>query len=47
MAKEEALEGDVKFGRAGHQQGTQLNGEVISCRFLVLFFLILFFTSSS
>ena len=26
MAKEEGLEGDVKFGRAGHQQGTQLNG---------------------
>jgi len=31
MAKEERLEGNVKFGRAGHQQGTQLNGEIIPC----------------
>src|SRR6218665_677190 len=28
-AKEEGLEGDVKFGRGGHQQGTQLNREII------------------
>src|SRR6218665_2342300 len=28
MAKEEGLEGDVKFGRGGHQQGTQLNREI-------------------
>src|SRR6218665_256166 len=31
-AKEQGLEGDVKFGRADHQQVTQLNGEVIPCR---------------
>src|SRR6218665_655532 len=31
-AKEEGLEEDVKFGKAGHQQGTQLIGEVIPCR---------------
>src|SRR6218665_362194 len=31
MAKE-GLEGDVKFGRGGHQQGTQLNREIISGR---------------
>src|SRR6218665_3122496 len=31
-AKEEGLEGDVKFGKVGHQQGTQLlNGEIIPC----------------
>ena len=23
------LEGDVKFGRAGYQQGTRFNGEII------------------
>jgi len=28
MAKEEGLEEDVKFGRGGHQQGTQLNREI-------------------
>ena|SRR6218665_630388 len=32
MAKEEGLEGDVQFGRGGHQQGTQLNIEIIPCR---------------
>ena len=26
LPAKEGLEGDVKFGRAGHQQGTQLNG---------------------
>src|SRR6218665_2172208 len=30
--KEERLEGDVKFGRGGHQQGTQLNREIIPGR---------------
>jgi len=29
MAEEEGLEGDVKFGRGGHQQGMQLNREII------------------
>jgi len=31
MAKEERLERNVKFGRMGHQQGMQLNGEIIPC----------------
>ena len=31
-AKGEGLEGDVKFGRGGHQQGTQLNREIIPGR---------------
>src|SRR6218665_3149754 len=31
-AKEARLEGNVKFGRAGHKQGTQLNGEIMPCR---------------
>src|SRR6218665_178368 len=31
-AKEERLEGNIKFGRAGHQQRTQLNREIIPCQ---------------
>src|SRR6218665_798680 len=30
--KKEGLERDVKFGRVGHQHGTQLKGEIIPCR---------------
>ena len=30
-AKEAGLQGDVRVGRAGHQQGTLLNGEIIPC----------------
>src|SRR6218665_2841081 len=30
--KKEGLQRDVKFGRVGHQQGTQLKGEIIPCR---------------
>jgi len=29
--KKEGLQRDVKFGRVGHQQGTQLKGEIIPC----------------
>src|SRR6218665_378730 len=29
--KKEGLERDVKFGRVGHQHGTQLKGEIIPC----------------
>ena len=29
--KKEGLQRNVKFGRVGHQQGTQLKGEIIPC----------------
>ena len=32
MAKEEVFEGNVKFGMGGHQQGMQLNREIIPGR---------------